>query len=368
MSSDARKPMPEREQTDESLRVEREKTDRALAERQTAIEEHADTTVQRARDNADAVLSAARDKADQSPDQGVSRTGIAKARAVEDTALRDERAAADESLHREREESARTLAKLLPLERNKTDRFLLTERVRSDDDLSQRDDFLGMVSHDLRNLLSGIVMSAGLLSDQASEGEDGMRTRAGAARIQRYAARMNRLIGDLVDVASIDAGKLAVTPALVDAHALISEAVDTFQAAASASGIALQAEVAERPLPATFDQDRLLQVLANLLTNAIKFTSAGGRIVIRGERAGNAVRISVSDTGTGIPGHLLDAVFERFWQVGKDDRRGVGLGLYISKCIVEAHGGTIWVESAMGQGSTFHFEIPAALPPASAPS
>jgi len=367
MSSDGRKPRPERGQTDESLRREREKTDRALAERQAAVEEHADKTVQRARDNVDAVVSAARGNADRSPDLGVPRETIAEARAVEDAALRNERAVADETLRREREESARALAKLLPLEREKTDRFLRTERARSDDDLSHRDDFLGMVSHDLRNLLSGIVTSAGLLSEQASEGEDGVRTRAGVARIQRYAARMNRLIGDLVDVASIDAGKLAVTPARGDANALIVEAVDTFQSAASARGLALEAERADCPLPATFDPERLLQVLVNLLTNAIKFTSEGGRIRVRGERAGDEVRISVSDTGVGIPGHLLEAVFERFWQVGTNDRRGVGLGLYISKRIVEAHGGRIWVESAMGQGSTFHFMIPVAGPPESKP-
>jgi signal transduction histidine kinase len=312
-------------------------------------------------------LSAAREKADRNADQGVSRETIAESRAVEDAALQDERAVSDESLRREREESARALARLLPLEREKTDRFLRTERARSDDDLSRRDDFLGMVSHDLRSLLSAIVVSAELLPGQTPGGEDGARTRAGAARILRYAARMNRLIGDLVDVASIDAGKLVVTPAGRDANALIVEAVDTFQAAASAGGIALEAEGVGRPLPATFDHDRLLQVLGNLLSNAIKFTSEGGRIRVRGERAGDEVHVSVSDTGVGIPDHLREAVFERFWQVGKNDPRGLGLGLYISKRIVEAHGGRIWVESAMGQGSTFHFMIPVAGPPESEP-
>ncbi|UQA62211.1 sensor histidine kinase [Polyangium aurulentum] len=292
----------------------------------------------------------------------MSRATIAESRAAEDAALRAERAVADESLRREREESARVLASLLPLERARTDRFLLTERVRTDDDISRYGDFLGIVSHDLRSLVTSVVISAELLSDQAPEGEAGDRTRAGAARIQRSAARMNRLIGDLVDIASIDAGKLVMSSARGDVNELIVDAVDTFRAAASADGIALEAEGDDRPLPATFDYDRLLQVLANLLTNAIKFTSKGGRIRVRGERDGDEVRISVSDTGVGIPGHLLEAVFERFWQVGKSDRRGVGLGLYISKCIVEAHGGRTWVESAVGQGSTFHVAIPVAGP------
>jgi signal transduction histidine kinase len=361
MATNGKNASAEREQTDESLRMEREKTDRALAERQAA-EEDSDLVVHRARESADAVLTEARAKADQrldpaSPDVETHATLIEE-RVLEDEALQDERASADEMLRRERDENARVLSRLLPLEREKTDRFLLTERARSDDALSNRDNFLGIVSHDLRNLLSGIVMSADLLSMKAPENEDGKQTLAATARIQRYAARMNRLVGDLVDVASIDAGKLAVTPVPGDAATLIAEAVDTFQAAASAKGISLQTETVEPPLPAEFDHDRILQVLANIITNAIKFTSQGGRIRVRGERAGDELLLSISDTGSGMPGNVLEAIFERFWQVGKNDRRGVGLGLYISRCIVEAHGGRIWAESRLGEGSRLCFTLP----------
>jgi signal transduction histidine kinase len=352
----------ERDQTDESLRTERQKTDRALAERHAAEEEDSDLVLSRARESADAVLTEARAKADQRLDetlpQDATSTTLTEERVLEDEALQDERASADEILRRERLENARVLSRLLPLEREKTDRFLLTERARSDVALANRDNFLGLVSHDLRNLLGGIVMSAELLSARAPENEDGKQTLLATTRIQRYAARMNRLIGDLVDVASIDAGKLAVTPAPGDAAALIDEAVDTFQAAASAKGISLQAEIAERPLPAELDHDRMLQVLANTISNAIKFTSEGGSIRVCGERAGDELRFSISDTGSGIPENMLEAVFERFWQVGKDDRRGVGLGLFISKCIVEAHGGKIWAESKPGEGSRICFTLP----------
>ena len=350
----------EREQTDESLRMEREKTDHALAERQAA-EENSDLVVQHARESADAVLTEARAKADErlegSPHAERCAT-LAEERGLEDEALQDERASADESLRREREENARVLSRLLPLEREKTDRFLLTERARSDVALSNRDNFLGLVSHDLRNLLGGIVMSAELLAARAPDNEEGTQTVETAARIQRYAARMNRLIGDLIDVASIDAGKLAITPVPGDAATLIAEAVETFQAAASAKGIALQTEIVEGPLLAEFDHDRMLQVLANVIANAIKFTSQGGRIRVRGECAGDELRFSISDTGSGIPGNMLEAIFERFWQIGKDDRRGVGLGLYISRCIVEAHGGKIWAESTLGEGSRLCFTLP----------
>jgi len=350
----------EREQTNESLRIEREKTDRALAERQAA-EEDSDSVVHHAREIADAVLTDARAKADErleaSPHAGTGAT-LAKERSLEDEALQDERASADESLRRERDENARVLSRLLPLEREKTDRFLLTERVRSDAALSNRDNFLGIVSHDLRNLLGGIVLGAELLSARALQNEEGAQTLLTTARIQRYAARMNRLIGDLIDVASIDAGKLALTPVPGDATALIAEAVETFQPAATAKGIALQTEIVERPLLAEFDHDRMLQVLANILANAIKFTSQGGSIQVRGECAGNELRLSVSDTGLGVPGNMLEAIFERFWQVGDNDRRGVGLGLYISRCIVEAHGGKIWAESKLGEGSSLCLTLP----------
>ena len=356
----------ERGQTDESLRLEREKTDRALAERHAA-EEDSDLVVSRARESADTVLTEARAKADQRPDETLpeaeTRANLAEERLLEDEALQDERTSADEILRRERNENARVLSRLLPLEREKTDRFLLTERARSDDALSNRDNFLGLVSHDLRNLLGGILLNAELLSARAPENADGSQTLVATARIQRYAARMNRLIGDLVDVASIDAGKLAVTLAPCDATTLIAEAVDMFQASASAKGISLQMEAAERPLPAELDHDRILQVLANVITNALKFTSPGGSIRVRGESAGDELRISISDTGSGIPANLLEAIFERFWQVGKNDRRGVGLGLYISKCIVEAHGGRIWAESKLSEGSRICFTLPAPSPP-----
>jgi signal transduction histidine kinase len=360
MATEGSKGSPDRTQTDASLRSERQNIDRVLAERQAAVDDAADEIVDTARDTADSVLLAAREKADERPAQQPPTARVTAERAAEDEALRDERAVADESLRREREENARALLMLLPHERDSTDRYLLTERVRSDDALANRDDFLGIVSHDLRDLLGGIVMAAGLMSKKAPESEDGAYARLGAERIQRYAARMNRLIGDLVDVASIDAGKLAVSRARADAAALIAEAVDTFQAPASAKEITLTMEVAEPALPADFDHDRMLQVLANLIANSIKFTPAGGTIRVGGGRAAGALRLFVSDSGPGIPPDLLEAVFERFRQVAENDRRGLGLGLYISKHLVEAHGGRMAAESTPGNGTTIWFTIPPA--------
>jgi len=169
---------------------------------------------------------------------------------------------------------------------------------------------------------------------------------------------MNRLIGDLVDIASIEAGVLAVTLEAGDPAHVVTEAVDTFQNQASASGISLMAELAPASSLVAFDPARILQVLTNLLSNAIKFTHANGKVVVRLEPVASELRFAVSDTGIGIPADKLATVFERFRQVTTNDRRGVGLGLYISKCIVQGHGGRIWAESKIGEGSTFYFALP----------
>jgi signal transduction histidine kinase len=354
----------EREQTDESLRAERANTDRALAERQISVDGEADLVLQRARQDADAVLAAARDKADGRVRRGAAEPGarasVTNEREREDQTLRDERAVADEAVRLERVESAALLGTLLPLEREKTDRYLLTERVRSDDALSHRDDFLGIVSHDLRNLLGGIVLSAARLAKGAAGDSDKQDTATEKTRIQRYAARMNRLIGDLVDVASIDAGKLAVTPTEGDWAVLLADSVEMFQGAAAAKHITLAVEGDRSPLLATFDHERLLQVLANLVTNAVKFTPDGGHISLRADRAGDQIAFAITDDGCGVPAGMLESIFQRFWQVGTSDRRGLGLGLYISRCIIEAHGGKIWAESEPGRGCTVRFTVPAA--------
>jgi signal transduction histidine kinase len=134
--------------------------------------------------------------------------------------------------------------------------------------------------------------------------------------------------------------------------------VDTFQVQAAAAGVSLTAEIVPPPPLAAFDSARILQVLTNLLSNAIKFTPAHGRIVVRVEGFGDEIRSAVSDTGVGIATDKLKAVFVRFLQVTENDRRGVGLGLYISKAIVQGHGGRIWAESKVGEGSTFCFTLP----------
>ena len=354
MPLDDRQRRLEREQTDESLRVEREKADQTLEDGGSAIDEMADAVISRARLRADAVLAAARAKTDRASAPGTPIPKLLRSeRAREDQALREERDNADEAIRVERAEH---LA-LLWRERQETDKDLSHERELSDDALATRDEFLAVVSHDLRNLLNGIVGSATLIDQGALQTDLVEQVVTHARRIQRAGARMNRLVGDLVDVASIEAGALTVTREVGDPTMVVIEAVDTFQVQAAASGVSLAAEIVPPLSPTAFDAARILQVLTNLLSNAIKFTPADGRIVVRVERVGDDIRFAVSDTGAGIATDKLEAVFVRFLQVA-NDRRGVGLGLYISKAIVQGHGGRIWAESLIGEGSTFCFTLP----------
>jgi len=347
---------PKREQTDDSLRTEREKTVHELDKKRAALEEQSDAVVARAHDRADEVLRTARAEADLKGDG--STAAVRGERRQADRVLAEERSVEAAQLNREREERQRALAQLLRLERDETDKDLLLEREGADAALVTRDDFLGMVSHDLRNLLGGVAVTTAMLVKEASGDEQGRKVVKRAESIQRFTARMNRLISDLLDVVSIDAGHLAVDAAPNEVTRLLSDSADAFQLAASTQHIALS--VLEAPgLPrARFDYERILQVLANLVGNALKFTDPGGRIELRAEREGNFIRLSVSDTGAGIPADQLEAVFERFRQVNRGDRRGHGLGLHISKSLIEAHGGRIWVESRLGEGSTFHFTLP----------
>lgn len=346
---------PEREQTDESLRVEREKADADLGEKQAAIEEAADAIIERARARADLVLAAARAKSDRrvgAPDAHSVR-GLAREREREDQTLREERASADATLRAERAEYAFPSA-----ERKATDDDLSNERARSDGAVTARDVILGMVSHDLRNLLGGMMGFASLIAKGMSRDNYEDRVVAYAQRITRTGARMNRLVGDLVDVASIEAGVLAVRREAASPALVTSEAVENFQAQAAGKGISLTAVMTPSLPLVSFDSARILQVLVNLLSNATKFTPINGTVVVAVELVDEDLRFKVTDTGEGIPPEKLEAVFDRFLQVTENDRRGVGLGLYISKCIVQGHDGRIWVESKLGAGSSFCFTIP----------
>jgi PAS domain S-box-containing protein len=224
--------------------------------------------------------------------------------------------------------------------------------------VTARDDVLGIVAHDLRNPLSAIMMQASLLERPRPEPE--RRDQTPRLVIARSAARMQHLIQDLLDVAVVEAGQLLkVECERLSAADLVREAVDTQAQLASASGLELRVGVGTCVRDVWGDRQRLLQVFDNLIANAIKFTPKGGRITVAAADRDKEVVFSVADTGSGIPPESLPNVFDRFWQASSRARRlGAGLGLPITKGIVEAHRGRIWAESLVGRGSTFFFTVP----------
>jgi signal transduction histidine kinase len=174
---------------------------------------------------------------------------------------------------------------------------------------------------------------------------------------------MNRLIQDLLDVTMAEADQLKVECARIDTRDLVREAAEAQTALATSSDLTLQFDAADAIPDIYGDRDRLLQVFGNLIGNAIKFTRPGGRITISAATQHNEVRFAVADTGAGIAPENLAHIFDRFWQEPTKKRRlGAGLGLPITRGIVVAHGGRIWVESVVGQGSTFFFTIPVVSP------
>jgi signal transduction histidine kinase len=219
-----------------------------------------------------------------------------------------------------------------------------------------RDDVLAIVSHDLRNPLSTILTS----TDRLLETLDADSLRVPLERCQRAARRMTHMISDLVDAASLETGTLSLEQRDNELARVMSDALDLLQPLADARGLSLSTELRGGADRAFCDRERIVQVLSNLVGNAIKFTPRGGHISIAGETWGDMVRIAVSDDGPGIAAEQVPRIFDRYWHLAqRESRHGAGLGLYIAKGIVENHGGRIWVESTLGHGSTFFFTLPA---------
>jgi signal transduction histidine kinase len=225
--------------------------------------------------------------------------------------------------------------------------------------IDAREEVLKIVSHDLRNPLATIAMSADLMLEIDMPPEKRAKQ---LAIIKRAGERMNRLIQDLLDVAKLEAGRMSVVRRPLDVSALMTEADDLLAPLASEKSITFEARADDGLPELSADAGRAQQAIGNLVGNAIKFTPRGGRIRVRAERSGEGIRFSVADTGSGIPPEQLSQIFGRFWQADRADRRGIGLGLAITKAIVEAHGGRIWVESRVNEGTTFYFTLDSASP------
>jgi signal transduction histidine kinase len=228
--------------------------------------------------------------------------------------------------------------------------------ARAEQAIQVRDEIVAIVSHDLKNPLSLVQSATALIRKDA----EGARTGVMLERIESAVSRMNRLVSDLLDAAKIEANTFPIHASRFAVSDLVQDALALVTPLAEERAVTVQ-HAETQDLWVMGDHERLHQVLSNLLGNALKFTPSAGSIRVDACRADSQVRFAVTDTGSGIDPADQPHIFDRYRRPGgANARAGAGLGLYIAKGIVEAHGGRIWVESAPGHGSTFFFTIPRA--------
>jgi signal transduction histidine kinase len=223
-----------------------------------------------------------------------------------------------------------------------------------------REEVLAIVSHDLKNPLNVVYVNVHLLLQELEANDLNVkrsRIRKRLEGIRRASERMNQLIGDMLDLARLAAGEVGLRLESTNCRQLLQEAGDLTSTLAEQRAIKIVTEVGPE-LPVRCDRDRILQVLQNLLDNAIKFSPVGGIVTLRSRCDAESCTFEVTDTGTGIPEEHLPLLFQNYWQAPATAALGNGLGLSIAKSIVDLHGGRIWVESLVGRGSTFFFKLP----------
>ncbi len=243
------------------------------------------------------------------------------------------------------------------MQRDETNASLAKERAGSDLSLAaleRRHELLAIVTHDLRSPLTVIAANSTLLLEDTKEDA----TREAAEDILGAATRMGRLLEDLMDVVRIESGALRVTKDIHDIGALLSEVLRSYRPLFANRGIRFRVELPTGALLVRFDHDRVVQVLSNLLANALKFTPTGGVVELSTEDHEGEVVLAVRNSGPGIKPEDLPYVFERFRKADEDPQCGLGLGLYICKSISEAHGGSISVASTPGRGAEFRVALP----------
>jgi len=235
----------------------------------------------------------------------------------------------------------------------------LTESLRTSN--QRRNDLFSIVSHDLRSPLTAIFLNIGIIEQILRKQPDQTRRdlQAAISRLEECSKNMERLIESTLNLGVTQTGNFVIKPGRHEIKELLVALTDMFQPIADEKHIKIKTDLPEdAPHAAEFDWGRIHEVLSNLLANAIKFTPRGGSVTMQVTFLPNEIRFGVIDTGPGIPVDKAPLIFERFYQIKKPGSMGVGLGLYIAKQIIEAHGGKIWVESEPNQGAKFFFTIP----------
>ncbi|MGZ3794304.1 MAG: sensor histidine kinase, partial [Bdellovibrio sp.] len=218
-----------------------------------------------------------------------------------------------------------------------------------------------IVSHDLKSPLTSLNLIASRLEKKIATVENEqqqIKLMAQVVSLKKHLVRMNEMINSVLNLTAIRSGNFALLRKSYDINLLVVEVADIFRPLMVEKEITFKPEIPTEAIMVDVDRGRILQVLSNLLGNALKFTPTDGEIVIRLLKHDKEIQITVTDSGTGIPAENLDKIFERFHQVRRFGDFSLGLGLYIAKEIITAHGGKIWAESDLGNGSKFSFTLP----------
>jgi len=220
-------------------------------------------------------------------------------------------------------------------------------------------DFLPILVHELRSPLSVIKGAADLLMKEAN-GLSADQIHTLLNQIKSSSNSLLDMVGSILDVSKMESGKFEVNKSFNNMEAVLKEVCSYFEPLAKVRGLTIECQIDESIMNFSFDAERIKQVVGNLISNAIKFSPEGGNIIVSSKKVGSDCQISVCDTGVGIKDSEKPLLFQKFYQASNQDgiKKGTGLGLYISRGIVEAHGGKIWVENNIPKGSKFIFTIP----------
>lgn len=363
----------ERKMMDEQLSRERKAVDEEIRKTAQQIAQKTDSKIDTVREKVEKTLETQRSTHDELIQEVAPvehKEVLEKERMKIDVALQKERAITDLARETEKAQLQQAEKEIFQAERDATDEALEIERKHSDEvllqlkDLLERkevgihslEDFLAMVSHDLRNPLNAILMASQAIRRELPENPR-ISFVSFLEVIERASRNMQRLVEDLVDYQRIESGSMVLDKKPMNLNQLIAQTIEAFRPMVDKKGVLLRHTTSAERLNCTCDSTRISQVLDNLLSNALRYTPKGSAIEIRSARVQNGVEVAVLDQGTGVPEEKQKMIFERFEQAGEKNRQGLGLGLYISKFIVEAHGGRIWYEPRPDGGSSFTFRL-----------
>lgn len=387
MAAKDEEPGSDRAETDKCLHHERTKTDGHLERRQKELEQRTTDAIEENRRMADERRTLERSARDRHVTDGQAKATksdeslVMGERERSDQAIYQERELDDSNLRRERREKQLLVEALLSTERQRTDDSLSQERqgvdfdsqstlrhlteeqarhTRTREELSDRELAVETLCHDLRNQNVATSIGVQLLRKLlARDAWDRAEITRQLSAIEDNTAFMGRMIDSMLDTERFARGKVTLNLEPADLCVLLQDTAKLFSPVAITRSCSVLTHLGPEPLWVSVDHDRLRQVVANLVGNAMKFTPSGGTISLAAQQDQTRVTVSVTDTGIGIAEQDQPKLFQKFSQLNHAEA-GLGLGLYIAKSIVEAHGGTMWVDSTVGQGSSFRFTLPLA--------